>query len=192
MWFEVTDTKLSLVILTPSMIKKVFSFFNFSNSMISSTPNILNIIESNTVKSKTAFSFSSFIDSSSSSEWLRFSSAEYFIIDKNTGVIRAWYKFLNGMVSISYIERNSCEFYRFVHIFYHFLSSQIIIVTCKINNTIDAVCKHRMVVSSWNQIHWIIQKNLHWNTFRPFSPQSSLIITPKSISFSISGQNDRM
>lgn len=168
------------------MINKVFSFFYFSNSMIATTPDILNIIKSNTIKSKTALCFSSLIDSSSCCEGLRFSSAEDFVIYEDTSVIGSWYEFLNGMIFISDVKRDSCEFDWLIDILDHFLPSQIIVITCKINNTVDAVSKHCMVISSWNQIHRGIQSYFHWNTFRPFSTQSSLIIASKSKCLTIS------
>lgn len=174
------------------MINKIFSFFNFSNSVISSTPYILNIIKSNTVERKTTLGFSSFIDSSTSRERLRFSSAEDFIIYEDTSVISAWNEFLNGMIFISNIKWYSCKLDWFSNIFYHFLSSQIVVISCKINNTIGAVSEHSMVISGWGQIYRMIQSYLHWNALRPLSTQSSLIIASESIGFTISCQNYRM
>lgn len=174
------------------MVNKVFTLFDFSNGVVSSTPDILDIIESHTIKSKTTLSFSPLIYSSACCKWFRLSSAENSIVDKNTSMIGSWDKFLNWMIFVSDIERNSCEFDWLIDVFAHLLTSQVIIITCEINDTIDAIGKHSVVISGWNQIHRGIQRNLHWNTLRPFSTQCSFVITSKSISFAIGGQNYRV
>jgi len=51
------------------------------------------------------------------------------------------------MIFVSDIERNSCEFDWLIDVFAHLLTSQVIIITCEINDTIDAIGKHSVVIS---------------------------------------------
>lgn len=152
-----SDSELSLVILSPSMVNEIFTLFNFCYSMISSTPDISNIIESNSIKCQAIFSFSSFIDSSSSCKRFRLSATEYFIIDQNTCMVSTWYKFLNGLISITSIQRNGSELHGYIDWFDHFLTSQVIVITCKIYNTIDTIGKHGVIISCRYQVDWIVQ-----------------------------------
>lgn len=57
--------------------------------MVSSTPDIKNVIETDTIKGETVLCFSSLIDSSAGGKRLGLTSAEYFIVDENTSVIGA-------------------------------------------------------------------------------------------------------
>lgn len=103
-----------------------------------------------------------------------------------------WDEFLNGVVFVTDVQWGCCKLYWLVYVLYHFLSSQVVVIACEVYNTIYAICKHSMVVTSRYQIHRVIQLYCDWDALRAFSSQCSFIVATKSISFSISSQNYRM
>ena len=189
---EVTHTQLALIVLAPCVIHKIFALFYFCHSMIPSTPHICHISKPNSVKSQTVLSFSPLVDSPSRSKRFRLPSTKDPVIDQNASMIGAWHQFLNWLVLVTDVQRYCSELDWNGDILHHLFSSQVIVVSCEEYDSIDAVSKHGMVVTCWNQIYWVIQFYLEGNALWTFSAQSALIITAESVCFPVTGQYDRV
>ncbi len=160
--------------------------------MIPSTPDISDICQPNTVKSQTILSLSSFVDSPPCRKRLRLAPAKDSVIDQNASMIGAWDKFLDGLVLVTDVERNSGELDWDEDIFDHFLSSQVVVVACEVDNAVDTVGEHGMVVTGGDQVHGMVEVDWEWDAFGAFSAERAFVVAAESVGFAVAGQYDWM
>lgn len=118
------------------MIGPSVALLYFSDSMVSSTPKILNIVQSHPIKCKAALKFMALVDPSSHCMSFRLATNEYFTCNENGTVVAARDNFGEfGLWILSVVDLVDIEHDWGFNRVHHLLSSKVFVIACKVNNS---------------------------------------------------------
>ena len=145
--------------------------------MVSSTPEIFNMIESNSIESQTIFNFMPRTDSSADSMGFTFPPDENFTSDEDGTMITSWHYFLNGFIFQFVLKIPDAIVDRGCNFFLgDALSSHIFVCACEIDGAVYAIGEHGVVVSCWDLVDRLIDGYSDWDLLDALSAQGSLVI----------------